>query len=240
MPPLLRFALSAALLFPLPPQAAELVVLVDTATEMPMARFERYRLVDGMHRDIGLALAAHMGRTARFMALPRKRVVAALAEGQADVLCGYVPEWLPGPFRWSTPFMPIIEVLVSSRDARRPGSVAELSGQPIGTVLGWSHPELEIILGKDFVREDGPTSEANLRKLAAGRVQHAVTGKSFLDYHQRRGDMVLNIHPPLVVKSWVGQCAISPRSAIGTEALNRALAAMTRDGTMAAVLARYR
>jgi polar amino acid transport system substrate-binding protein len=240
MPPFLRFALSAMLLFPLPPQAAELVVLVDTATEMPMARFERYRLVAGMHKDIGVALAAHLGRTPRFVALPRKRVVTALAAGQADVLCGYVPEWLPGPFRWSTPFMPIVEVLVSNLDAKRPASVAELAGQPIGTVLGWSHPELEQLLGKDFVREDGPNTEANLRKLAAGRVQHAVTGKSFLEYHQRRGHMVLKIHPPLVVKSWVGQCAISPHSAIGTEDLNRALAAMSRDGTMAAVLARYR
>ena len=82
--------------------------------------------------------------------------------------------------------------------------------------------------------------QPGLRKLAAGRVQHAVTGKSFLEYHQRRGGMVLNIHPPLVVKSWLGQCAISPHSAIGTEDLNRALAAMSRDGTMAAVLARYR
>jgi polar amino acid transport system substrate-binding protein len=236
----LRFALSAVLLFPLLPRAAELVVLVDTATEMPMARFERYRLVDGMHKDIGLALAAQLQRTPRFLALPRKRVVAALAAGQADILCGYVPEWLPGPFKWSTPFMPIVEVLVSSRNARRPASVAELAGQPIGTVLGWAHPELEQILGKGFVREDGPNTETNLRKLAAGRVQHAVTERSFLDYHMRRGDIALKIHPPLAVKSWLGQCAISPRSQLGAADVDRALAAMARDGTTAAVMARYR
>ena len=240
MPPLLRFALSAVLLLPLLPQAAELVVLVDTATEMPIARFERYRLVDGVHKDIGEALASRLGRTPRFMAVPRKRVAAALAAGQADILCGYVPEWLPGPFKWSAPFMPIVEVLVSSRDVKRPASVAELAGQPIGTVLGWSHPELEQVLGKGFVREDGPNTETNLRKLAAGRVQHAVTGRSFLDYYLRRGDIALTIHPPLAVASWMGQCAISPRSQLAAADINRALAAMTRDGTIADVMARYR
>jgi hypothetical protein len=61
MPACRRFALCCALLFPLSLQAGELVILVDTATEMPMARFEQYRLVDGMHKDVGVALARAMG-----------------------------------------------------------------------------------------------------------------------------------------------------------------------------------
>ena len=61
-------------------RAADLVILVDTATEMPMARFERYRLVAGIHRDIGLELARRMHRTPKFMSLPRKRIVKALVD----------------------------------------------------------------------------------------------------------------------------------------------------------------
>lgn len=74
--------------------AADLAILVDTGTEMPMARFEQFRLVAGIHRDIGVALARHMQRTPRFLSLPRKRIVRALSDGAADVLCSYVPEWL--------------------------------------------------------------------------------------------------------------------------------------------------
>src|SRR6476469_1274615 len=131
----------------LPAAAADLVVLVDTATEMPMARFDRYRLVDGIHRDVGLALAQHLQRTPKFMSLPRKRIVKALTDGSADILCSYVPEWLDGSFLWTQPFIPIAEVLIADRRAPRPQSVADLAGKPVGTVLGYVHPEMEEMLG---------------------------------------------------------------------------------------------
>ena len=57
-------------------------------------------LVDGIHRDIGVALAGHMKGTPKFMALPRKRIVKALKQGGADVLCRPVGRKSPtGAFR---------------------------------------------------------------------------------------------------------------------------------------------
>lgn len=61
-----RLLTTCLILLPLAASARELVILVDTATEMPMARFERFSLVDGIHRDIGVALARHMKRTPKF------------------------------------------------------------------------------------------------------------------------------------------------------------------------------
>ena len=227
----------------LPPamaRAGDLVILVDTGTEMPMARFHKYRLVDGMHRDIGLALARNMGRTPKFMSLPRKRVVRALSDGSADVLCSYVPEWLDGTFLWTQPFIPIQEVLVTDRRVERPKGIADLAGKPIGTVLGYSHPELVEVLGEQFVRADGATTDANLRKLAAGRVDYAVTGKSFLDWHLKTGDPKLSVHPPMVVKSYMGQCAVSPRGRAKLAEVDRAVGLMLKDGTVNRIVARYR
>ena len=190
-----------ALLLPLCAQGGDLVILVDTATEMPMAHFERQRLVDGIHRDIGVALAGHMQRTPKFMSLPRKRIVRALEQGAADILCSYVPEWLDGSFEWTQPFIPIVEVLIAERSVGRPRQVGDVAGQPIGTVLGYAHPEMQALLGEGFVRADAPTTEANLRKLALGRVKYALVGKSFLDWHLAKVDPSLQLHPPLVVKS---------------------------------------
>ncbi|HEY0064584.1 MAG TPA: ABC transporter substrate-binding protein [Telluria sp.] len=220
-------------------QAAELVVLVDTATDMPMARFERYRLVDGIHRDIGLALARHMQRSARFVSLPRKRIVRALEEGSADVLCSYVPEWLDGRLHWSQPFIPIAEVLVSARSAPRPRSIADVAGKPVGTVLGYAHPEMEALLGARFVRADGSTADANLRKLAAGRVQYALTGKSFLEWRLKTGTLKVALHPPLTVKNYMGQCAVSPKGRVTLAEVDRAIGMMQREGTVATILAKY-
>lgn len=236
-----RFFLTCSLLLLLQgARAGDLVILVDTATEMPMARFERYRLVDGIHRDIGVALAAHMKRNPKFMSLPRKRISRVLGNGDADVLCSYVPEWLDGSFHWTQPFIPIVEVLIAERSVERPDSIAELAGKPIGTVLGYSHPEMLALLGDGFVRADGPSTEANLRKLAAGRVKYALTGKSFLEWHLKQGDLPLSLHPPLVVKSYMGQCAVSPKGRVKLADVDQAIGQMLRDGTVNAVVARYR
>lgn len=228
------------LLLPLSARAGDLVILVDTATEMPMAKFEKYKLVDGIHRDIGLELARHMKRTPKFMSLPRKRIARALEEGAADVLCSYVPEWLEGNFEWSQPFIPVVELLVTERSAERPRDVAELAGKPIGTVLGYSHPEMLAILGDSFVRADAPNTEANLRKLAAGRVKYALVGKSFLDWHLTKVDPALQLHPPLVVKTYMAQCAVSPKGRARLADVDRAIAMTVKDGTINAVSAKYK
>ena len=234
------FLTCSMLLLPLAASAGDLVILVDTGTEMPMARFESWHLVDGIHRDIGLALARHMKRTPKFMSLPRKRIVRALQDGAADVLCSYVPEWLDGRFYWTQPFIPIVEVLITDRSVEAPHDISELAGKPIGTVLGYSHPELEAILGDGFVRSDGPTTESNLRKIAAGRVKYAVTGKSFLDWRIKQGDPMLSLHPPMVVKSYMGQCAVSPKGRAKLADVDRAVGEMIKDGTINAIVARYK
>ena len=234
-----RSALCCALLCPLLPQAAELVVLVDTATEMPMARFEQYRLIDGMHKDIGEALAKAMGRQPRFLALPRKRVVPALSSGSADVLCGFVPEWVEGTVSWSQPFLPLVEVVITNRAAARPHTLADLAGQPIGTVFGYFYPAIEHALGKGFERADGPSALLNLRKLAAGRLNHVVTMKSFVEYRQKLGAPVLALHPPLVVKTYMTRCAISSAGRVSVPEVERAVDQLLHDGTIAKITARY-
>ena len=232
-----RFLITCSLLLCFTPgRAADLVILIDTATEMPMARFERYRLVEGIHRDIGVALA----RTPKFVALPRKRIVCALADGKADVLCSYVPEWLDGSFEWTRPFIPIEEVLIAERSVKRPRSIAEMAGEPIGTVLGWTHLEMVEILGAGFVRADAPNTEANFRKLAVGRIKYALTGKSFLEWRMKRGDLALSLHPPLPVKSYMGQCAVSRKGRATLAEVDRAVGQMLRDGAVDAIVARYR
>jgi polar amino acid transport system substrate-binding protein len=235
-----RFALCCALLFPLIAPAGELVILVDTATEMPMARAENFQLVDGMHRDVGLALAKAMGREPRFLLLPRMRIVGALEAGDADILCGYVPGWIKGGFAWSQPFLPQVEVVITNRSAARPHTIADLAGKPIGTVFGFAYPDMERALGKGFVRADGPSSDLNLRKLALGRIQHMVTVKDFIDYRLKLGDPPLSLHPQLAVTTHMTRCAVSPKGRVSVAEVDRAVAQIVREGAVAAIGARYK
>lgn len=218
----------------------ELVVLVDSAADMPMARVENGRLVEGVHKMLGEALARGTGRDLRFLLLPRKRIAKALQEGQADILCGYTPEWIDGDYLWTLPIFTADEVLVTAARHARPASIADLRGQPIGTILGYQHPEIDSILGAGFVRDDSPNMEVNLEKLARGRVHHILIARAVLDYRQRLRTVPLKLHPPLAAATFTTRCAISRKGRLSLEEADRAIAAATRDGTLAQILAQFR
>jgi polar amino acid transport system substrate-binding protein len=237
--PVLTAFLAGALLAT-PACAAELVVTVDTGTEMPLARIEGGRVVEGVHVDLGRAIAKRLGRKAVFHVLPRKRLVYALEEGDADLLCMYVPEWLPGAVDWSKPFFPMAEVVASDQRGPKPASLRALAGQPIGAVHGYLHGELEQVLGGQFVRQDGPSVEINLQKMALQRVRHVITSDIFIHYRLRHGQPAISIHEPLVVKSFKLQCAVSRRGRVTVAQVDKAIAAIVRDGTVQDILARYR
>ena len=225
----------------LPARAAgDITFLVDTGTEMPMARFDRWQLDGGIHFDIGQALARSMGRQAKFLTLPRQRMVKALETGNADVICGYIPQWLHGRFNWTQPFLPTVEVLLTSVASERPRKLADVSGEVIGTVLGYKHPELERVLGAGFVRDDGPTTEASLRKLSVGRMRHAVTSEYIYYYRLKQRDPPMAVHPPLLVKRYMTQCAVSPKGQVTLAAVDAAIGQMVRSGGIEAIVAKYR
>ncbi|TFW18407.1 substrate-binding periplasmic protein [Duganella callida] len=231
---------AAAALAPGPASAAPppLRVLVDTGTEMPMAGFDDGRLVAGFHKDLGTALASRLGREAEFVLLPRKRIAMALDAGQADLICLYLPAWLPGDFGWSHGFFPVSEIVVTDSSVRPPHGLAELKGHPIATILGYRYPELDAAMGADFKRDDGHSSSGNLRKIGAGRLHHAITQQSTLDYYLKVGEK-LSLHPPLVVKNYKAQCALSPRGQVNVGQLNKAIDQIVKDGSVARILNAY-
>lgn len=220
--------------------AAPLVMLVDHSEEMPSARIERGQVMEGISHDLAQLLGERLGREPRFLVLPRRRVAQALATGEADLLCDYLPAWLPGPFAWSRPFLPGAYWVVTRRDRQAPTSLAELTTRRVGTVRGYAYPELQAQLGETNWREDAPNADASLRMLALGRVDHAAVSQRFLQYQQRIGGFNVPLHAPLPVSTYQTQCALSPRSSVRLGVLNQALGEIVSDGSLERMLQRYR
>ncbi|SFU69685.1 substrate-binding periplasmic protein [Pseudoduganella namucuonensis] len=220
-------------------RAAPLIVLADTGAQMPLAEARDGRVVAGMHYDLGQALAKLLGRTAVFRSLPRKRIAQALEQGQGDIVCLYMAPWLPGKLHWTQHFFPYSEVVVTSRGVERPRALADLADQQIGTVLGYVYPDLEQALGERFRRADAVSGWNNLRKLSLGRVRHVSTLTLFVDYYRKQGGK-LDIHPPLLVRTYLTQCAVSPRSGVSVDEVNRAIDKLLHDGELNKIMAHYR
>lgn len=219
--------------------APPLVVVIDSATELPMADIVDGQLRGGLLPELAQLLGRQLGREIRFQLLPRKRVLEALLYGQVDFLCNYAPAWLPGPLQWSRPLLGHEDVLISRAKLPAPTSLGDLRGRTVGTVLGFVYPELERRLGSGFVRADAPSADANLRKLQQGRIDHAVVERRLLAHYQRSGRLSIAVHPPLPVSRVETQCALGSRARLSMPELDAAISAIQQDGSLQQLLARY-
>lgn len=217
----------------------ELVFVAATNHNMPLSRFQDGELADGLLKDLGDSIAQRMGRQARYISVPAKRVSDYLASGRADGVCYVLPRWLPGPFKWSQPLMPDAGVLVSRPEAPAVRSLSDLANKPVGTVLGYSYSMIDAALGRAFVREDAPSMELNISKIQHGRMQYAIMGRMTAEYLMR-ADPQHKLRIDFEFDPFKAQCAFSQKSAIPFGEVQRAIGGLVSDGTMDRLLRRYR
>jgi polar amino acid transport system substrate-binding protein len=217
----------------------ELVFVAATNHNMPLSRFQDGELADGLLKDLGDSIAQRMGRQARYISVPAKRVSDYLASGRADGVCYVLPRWLPGPFKWSQPLMPDAGVLVSRPEAPAVRSLSDLANKPVGTVLGYSYSMIDAALGRAFVREDAPSMELNISKIQHGRMQYAIMGRMTAEYLMR-ADPQHKLRIDFEFDPFKAQCAFSQKSAVPFGEVQRAIGGLVSDGTMDRLLRRYR
>lgn len=186
-------------------------------------------------RSLGRALAAASGRPVRFLELPRNRLVAALEAGDGDILCGYLPAWMPGALDWSRAFIPVTDVVVSSDRVPALRAIGELKGKRIGTVLGFRYPDFEQALGAGFVRDDGPSESLSMQKMIAGRFDYVIATMATVHTQTERGVLAPNANV-LVVRDFKTMCAISRRGHVTPAELNAAIDTIERSGELERLL----
>lgn len=221
-----------------PPGPHELVFIAAANHTEPLSRFEQGVLTGGIIKDLGDALARRMGLRPRYLTMPSKRANLALRDGEGDLLCYTRPQWIGPDFRFTLPLIPNGEVVAARANAPRLTALADLANVTVGTVLGYRYPEAEAALGPQLRRQDTPDMQANLRKLALGRMQYAFTDRMVLREHRRRQPQD-NLREELVLNTFTAPCGLSLRSAHSLERINAALNELVADGEMQRILAHY-
>jgi polar amino acid transport system substrate-binding protein len=236
---LCSFALLAAACAAQASPSNDFVMLAPLNQSMPLAQFDKGKLSGGILRDMGLALSRRLGRTAHFLTVPVDGTAAALTEGRADGLCFVLPHWIDGDFNWSVPFMDDAEMVVSRKGAPPVRSLAALRDLPVGSVKAYRYPRVEQVLGEQFLRRDSQTTEENIRKLAAGKVEHALLSKSAVDYYNYT-HRAAPLRPDLTIAAFEAKCAFSKKSEVAFADIDRVFNMMLKDGTIERIIARYR
>lgn len=186
-------------------------------------------------QKMGAGLARQLGRPIQYVYMPRTRIMSALESGAGDVLCSYLPEWLPGDVDWTQAFIPVVELVLTLPRVKAPASIEELRGKRLGTVLGFRYPTLEKALGKDFIRDDAPTSALSIKKWVGGRFDYLVTPRNVITQHLADGTLPPGYHT-LVVSEVKTMCAVSRKSKITVADFNAAINALDKNGELSGIL----
>jgi polar amino acid transport system substrate-binding protein len=217
----------------------ELVLIAPANHTMPMAQFEGGQLRAGILKDLGHVLAAKLGRSVRFVVVPGRRVAITLAQGKADGVCMVKPGWIDGDFQWSAELIPTGGVVLARSDAPVMRRLTDLRGKKVGTVGGYRYATLEAVLGKDFLRDDAPSTEHSRLKLLAGRTQYALMellSAAYLVKNDPTGGLRLDI----TYEHGMARCAFSQLSQVPFGEVKRAIDSMIAERSVHKIVAHYR
>lgn len=234
-----RFLFLFALCQPAAAADREIVFIAPMSAAMPLASFAGGQISGGIIKDVSEAIARKLGRTARFVSIPGKRVEFTLAAGEADGVCNVLPGWIVGDFNWSRPLIPNAGLIISHRDAPVVRALADLKGKRVGTVLGYRYPGLEGVIDKVFMREDARTVQQVFLKMGAGRNAHAIAERLEFEYEMRT-NKELKLREDLVFETYRTSCAFSRHSKIPFAEVEAAVGALFAGGAIDAIVARYR
>ncbi|MDF3935876.1 substrate-binding periplasmic protein [Pseudomonas citronellolis] len=238
--PVLTLALLLAGLAQAEPRALNFSVIEGWA--MPLAQMEDGRLTGGILYELFNATAREVGMPPAFHYLPRARVEQAMREGNVDVRCYVTPSWvnqdLPG-FRWSVPLLTQRDLLVTRTSSAV--NVADLSGQNVGTVLGYHYPQLQAAFEAGRLRrDDARTQELVLKKLEAGRYRYAVSSEVALDWFNLRQPPEHRLYPVAQLDQTELACMVLDAPTLPTQAVLDALARLKASGEVERILDHYR
>ncbi len=197
-------------------------------------------LIGGILKDLGEALGKELNAEISWYLLPKRRVAPSLSSGKIDILCHLNEVWQPAikdDVWWSHKLYRSSNIIVYLKEQPLT-SLKEIYGEQVGTVLNFIYKGLDPSFESGALkREDGPNNVANIKKLLKGRINYIVMSNlEFAYYH--------NMYPPLrsadlAMDEVNTKCAVSKKSKLKIEDVNKAIAKITRNGSLNKILNSY-
>jgi polar amino acid transport system substrate-binding protein len=203
---------------------------------------------NGILMDVLRAVAGPLGYAVTARRLPDKRGWDMLEHGGVDVYAS-AREWIENPdrFLWTDPFMTNEDVLLCRADTPLIYTGPEsLHGMTLACIKGFVYPALEGFFGPGGItRIDATSPEAMLELLDRGRADAVLVNRTEIQWILRnRHDLELHrfrINEPPVGRAlfrFVFPAGRGWEPVVGR--FNRRLREMRRDGSLKAILDRYR
>lgn len=210
----------------------------------PIAVLSGNTLVSGLSRDLGMALAETLRQRAVFVVISRKRVEWALESGAVDVVCNANPAWYEdaGALGWTQPLYPQVERVATLASARPVRQVGDLAGRRIGTIRGYTYPQIEPLWANGkAVRSTEDRLALMMKSLHSRVTDAAIVSELEFGVWARANPAAAGKTSlqPYIVSSNPTRCAVSPRSKTPVPELNKAIGQLRSQGRLRAILHVY-
>jgi len=214
---------------------AETLIAIDNAN--PPFMYQHQGQPQGLYPQMLQAIFARLGEPLQIQPMPWKRALLRGAGGEVGIGGIYRNAERIKVFDYSAPIFEERLMLYVHQD--RPfvfGQVGDLHGKRIGVIRGWSYTEDfdQAARSGQILAQEGSSDEANLRKLASGRLDAVVAielaGQRLLQLpgleHLTALPQPLSINPTfLVFAKQADQGALLQR-------FNQVLQDMRKDGSL--------
>lgn len=223
---------------------SEIVFGVNMDYAMPLVKIKEESgvpvLIGGILKDLGEALTKEMDMELKWYLVPKRRVAPSLTSGKIDILCHLSEVWQPAiknDVWWSNKLYRSANVLVYLKE-QPITSIKDIYGEQVGVVLNFIYTGLEDAFeAGSLKREDGPNNISNIKKLLKGRINYIVMSNLEFAYYN-------NLYPPLrsvdlAMDEVMTKCAVSKKSKLKIDDVNKAIAKITRTGTLSKILGSY-
>jgi polar amino acid transport system substrate-binding protein len=220
-------------------------IAIDAAWSPPQIVQTAGKPSGGLFFELFQQLAHNLEADIEWKVLPRKRLVGAIENNEADLLCHVNPKWIDQPIspeRWSGPFIEQENVIIQSAD--RPAQTLNLE-QPshfsLGTVLGFQYPKLSEQFKRGLIRRiDSPSQAVLLKNTQNGKLAYSIANRLNVDYFNRHAAANEQLRIVQTVDIQETYCLIAPRPQIPAQQIKAALAQLHQAKQVSAIMSRYK
>ncbi len=212
------------------------------ANPPPFALVEDGKLVGGLIKDVGDAVARSLNTKIEYIYLSRKRLDQAMANGTINARPFTHPGWvnLPQDFQWTVPYFKQEDLFLSLKSfSPTIRQHHDLQGLRIGTILGNRYPTIAKEF-PDFERQrtDVTQISQNVKRLRAGRIDVAYGSSLEFRYIIKSDYQDYILHESLIEVSMISW-ALAKDFPFSLETMNSVLSKLKVSGQIEAFLKKY-
>jgi len=215
----------------------------SSSWSMPYGEIKEGALVNGIMLDFAKAISKEMDLEPQIIVLPRNRTEQGALTGAYDIRCHLTKKWVPDPdlFIWSGPLFMFSTIIIGHKNTPPIKKLSDLNGKVIGTVLGYSYPDLKDAIDQGQIfRDDTDNQTAAHHKVAAGNNLYAVTEKHAFNYYLKTSGKQRQFAKwEFELSRDNSYCAILKKSKVDPQQINKAIQNLQRNGTFKKILDRY-